>query len=133
MSTSTATENAALVRGAYEAFERGDMATVTAAMAPDIRWHTNGRSAVAGTFHGIDDVMASLGRLAAESGGTFAAEVHDVLASDDHVVVLGRVSADRNGRHLEDNYCHVFHVSGGLMTEVWVVNQDPYAQDEFWS
>jgi uncharacterized protein len=129
----SASENAALVRRGYEAFSRADMATLQELFAPDIKWHTNGRNHLAGTFEGIDNVLANFGQLAAESGGTFRVEVHDLLASEDHVVVVARSSADRNGKHLEGNYCHVFHLGGGKVTEAWVVNEDPYALDEFWA
>jgi ketosteroid isomerase-like protein len=133
MSSTTATENAALVRSAYEAFSRGDMAAVAATFAPDIKWHANGRSALAGTFESIDGVLAYFGQLHSETDGTFRVEIHDLLSSDGHVVVLGRGIGDRKGKHLEGNYCHVFHMRGGRVTEAWVVNEDPYAQDEFWS
>ena len=129
----SASENAALVRRGYEAFSRGDMATLQELFAPDIKWHANGRNHLAGTFEGIDNVLANFGQLAAESGGTFRVEIHDLLASDDHVVVLASSSADRAGKHLDGNYCHVFHLSGGKVTESWVVNEDPYAIDEFWA
>ena len=128
----SAAENAESVRRGYAAFQSGDMAALTQLFAPDIRWHTNGRNRTAGTFEGVQAVLESFGRLMEWSGGTFRVEVHDLLASDDHVVVLGNGSADRDGRHLEDRYTHVFHLSEGRVTEAWVVNEDPYAQDEFW-
>jgi uncharacterized protein len=129
----SASENAAVVRRGYEAFSRADMATLQELFAPGIRWHANGRNRLAGTFEGVDNVLANFGQLAAESGGTFRVEIHDLLASEDHVVVLARSSADREGKHFEGNYCHVFHLSGGKVTESWVVNEDAYALDEFWS
>lgn len=129
----SASDNAAVVRRGYEAFSRGDMATLQELFAPDIKWHANGRNRMAGTFEGIADVLGNFGQLAAESGGTFRVEVHDLLASEDHVVVLARSSADRAGKHFEGNYCHVFHLSGGKVTESWVVNEDPYVLDEFWA
>lgn len=128
----SAAENAEVVRRGYAAFQSGDMDTLSQIFAPDIRWHVNGRSSIAGTFEGTGSVLEMFGRLMALTEGSFRVEVHDLLASDDHVVVLGRGSGDRNGRHLKGNYAHVFHVNAGQVTEVWVVNEDPYAQDEFW-
>ena len=129
----SASDNAAAVRRGYDAFSGGDMATLGELFAPDIKWHTNGRNRLAGTFEGTDAVLANFGQLAAETGGTFRVEIHDLLATDDHVVVLARSSADRGGKHFEGNYCHVFHLSDGKVTESWVVNEDPYVIDEFWS
>jgi uncharacterized protein len=129
----SAADNAEVVRRGYAAFQTGDMEALRALFSPDIRWHVNGRNPQAGTFEGVDAVLGAFALLAADSGGTFRVELHDVLASDDHVVVLGRGSADRGGRHLEGNYAHVFHVSGGRVTAAWVLNEDPYAQDELWA
>src|SRR5947207_802839 len=128
----SAFENAEVVRRGYEAFARGDMGRLRELFAPDIRWHVNGRNRQAGTFEGIDAVLGSFGQLAAESGGTFGVDIHDMLASEDHVVVLARLSAQRGGELLEGNYCHVFHVRGDRVTEAWIVNEDPYAGDRFW-
>ena len=129
----SASEDAATVRRGYEAFSRGDMGTLKELFAPDIKWHTNGRNRMAGTREGVGSVLESFGEIAAGTDGTFRVEIHDVLASDDHVVVLARSSGDRQGRHFEGNYSHVFHLSGGKVTEAWVVNEDPYATDEFWA
>ena len=60
-------------------------------------------------------------------------EVHDLLASDDHVVVLSSFTADRAGKHIEGNLCQVTHLSAGKVTEAWIIGEDPYAADEFWA
>jgi len=129
----SAAENADIVRRGYAAFQIGDLGALRDLFTSDIRWHTNGRNWVSGTREGIDATLEQFGRLAAETDGTFRVEIHDLLASDDHVVVLARSSGDRRGRHLEGNYTHVFHLSDGKVTESWVLNEDPYAQDEFFS
>jgi ketosteroid isomerase-like protein len=128
-----AAENSAAVRRGYDAFSRGDMDTLRELFTPNVKWHENGRTPTSGDFEGVDSVLANFGQLAAETGGTFRVEIHDLLASEDHVVVLGRSSADRGGRHFDGNYCHVFHFSGDKVSESWVVNQDTYALDEFFS
>jgi ketosteroid isomerase-like protein len=130
---SVATDNAAAVRRGYQAFQTGDVAILQQLFAPDLKWHVSGRSRMAGTFEGAEAVLRNFGELASETGGTFGVQVHDVLASDDHVVVLASFSADRAGKHVEGNYCHVCHLSAGRITESWIVDEDPYAVDEFWA
>ena len=129
----SASENAEAVRRGYDAFTRADMAALRDLFAPDIQWHANGRNRLAGTFKGVDSVLGNFGQLAAESNGTFRVEIHDLMATDDHVVVLARSSATRGAKHFEGNYAHVFHLSGGKVTESWVLNEGPYAIDEFWA
>jgi ketosteroid isomerase-like protein len=129
----SAAEDAEVVRRGYAAFSTGDLDTFRELFAPEIRWHVNGRNPQAGTSVGVDAVLGTFMRLASETSGTFRVEVHDLLATDNHVVVLARSSAERRGQRLETNYCHVFHLSGGRVTEAWIVNEDTYALDEFWT
>jgi ketosteroid isomerase-like protein len=122
------------LREGYAAFQRGDMEALrNEYLAEDIVWHTPGRSPVAGDFRGIDDVLASFGRLFELSGGTFAVELHDVLANDDHTVALGVSRAQREGKTLESRYAHVTHFRDGKIAESWLHPEDLYADDEFWS
>ena len=71
--------------------------------------------------------------MAERSGGTFRADVHDVLGDDEHVVGLLRVSAQRDGRSLDMPVVHVWHVREGKLAELWIHPQDQYAIDEFWA
>ena len=59
--------NAAVVRSAYEAVERGDMAAFAAALDDDIVWHES-MPGFEGDYHGRDGVLAFLGRMFAETG-----------------------------------------------------------------
>ncbi|MHB1576430.1 MAG: nuclear transport factor 2 family protein [Candidatus Dormibacteria bacterium] len=129
----TAQENAEKVRQVYEAFTKGDLETVAKLFDPDIRWHVTGRSQLAGTHSGQDEVFAFFGKLAELTAGTFTVEIHDLLASEDHVVVLARESSSRADRHLDDDEAHVWHLKNGLVTEFWGCPRDPYEVDAFWS
>jgi hypothetical protein len=40
--------------------------------------------------------------------------VHDVLATDQHVVGLVTVSIDYQGRHLDFDEAHIWHVRDGM-------------------
>lgn len=127
----TVHENAELIRGGYEAFGAGDLDAVARLFAPDIRWHIGGRSAISGTYAGHDEVFGFFGKLMEMTGGSFRLEIHDVLASDDHVVVLVRESASRGDRQLQMNEAHVWHVSGGLAREFWGFAEDQYEAQSF--
>ena len=125
--------NEELVRGGYEAFAKGDMETVLARFDENIVWHVGGRSALAGEYRGHEGVMSFFGKLMEMSGGTFRLDVHDVLASDDHVVALITGSAERKGTTRTFNNAHVWHVADGKATEFWGLTTKPYEDDEFWS
>ncbi|MFY9614917.1 MAG: nuclear transport factor 2 family protein [Candidatus Dormiibacterota bacterium] len=129
-----AAEYAEAARRGYKAFQENDVETLQQVLAPDVKWHGTGRNQTAGDFDGLDATLGSFLNLAQLTNGTFGVEVHDVLASDDHAVVLATSKGERNGKTLESNYCHIFHFNdSGQVSEAWVVPVDPYAGDDFFA
>jgi len=128
-----AQENAELVRRGYEAFSKGDMDTIAKIFSPDIRWYVSGNSQISGTYNGQEEAFAFFGRLMELSDGTFSVSIHDLLASDDHVVVLASESATRNGKNLVSDDAHVWHVADGKAVEFWGIAKDQAAVEEFWA
>ena len=53
-----ADENAAITRRGYEAFNSGDMETLTEIFDEGVVWHTPGRSSLAGDYQGRDASFA---------------------------------------------------------------------------
>jgi ketosteroid isomerase-like protein len=131
----SAQSNAEAMRKGYEAFSRGDMDTLRNELfTADIVWHQGGKNQTSGDFRGPDQVIGLFGKLFQLTDGTFRVEVHDMLASDDHVVVLAKVSAQRAGKTIQHGeYSHVCHFRDGKLSEAWIVNVDPYEGDEFFS
>jgi ketosteroid isomerase-like protein len=120
-----------LVRRGYDAFGRGDMETLREVFHPDLAWHSPGRNQLAGDHRGVEAVLGFFGRTMELTGGTFRVEVHDVVASDKHVVGLNSVAAQRDGKTLNGRNALVFHVRDGRATEIWQFWEDQYAADEF--
>jgi ketosteroid isomerase-like protein len=125
--------NVGLLRSGYEAFAKGDMATITELWNEDIVWHVPGNNLLSGEHRGRDAVFAAVAELAQLSGGTLSIELHDVLANDEHAVALIRPTASRQGKQLNKPETHVYHISKGKVTEWWSFFQDQGATDEFWS
>jgi ketosteroid isomerase-like protein len=129
-----ADENAAVIRRGYEAFNSGDMATLTELFDEGAVWHLSGRSSMANDYQGRDAAFAYFGRLGQETGGTFRAELERLLADDDdRVVGIQRNTAEREGKQLDDPICLVFQLRDGRIIEGWEHHRDLYAWDEFWS
>jgi hypothetical protein len=57
-------------------------------------------------------------------------ETHDILASDDHAVVLNTVRASRAGQILEQQQVVVMHIKDGKITETWLQFSEQQAMDE---
>jgi uncharacterized protein len=125
--------NAELVGRGYEAFAQGDIDTVMELFADDIVWHVPGRSPIAGEYHGKDGVMAFFGKLMDESGGTFRLAVHDITASDRHVLAIIDSHVERNGKGYDSHAIHVWHLKDGKAVQFRGVPIDAYADDEFWA
>jgi len=127
-----AQENGALIRSGYEAFSKGDMETIAKIFGSDIRWTVSGRNQISGTYSGQEETFAFFGRLMEVTDGTFAVGIHDLLASDDHVVVLVKETARRNGKSLESDDVHVWHIANGEAVEFWGISKDQNEVDKFW-
>ena len=124
--------NEELVRKGYESFLAGDLAALNDLFADDIVWHAPGRNKLAGTYRGKDEVFGVFSKLFELTAGTFKLDIHDILADDEHAVVLATATAEFEGRKLDDNGVQVFHISDGKVTEQWLHAGDAYAVDEFW-
>jgi len=126
-------ENVAIMQRAYGAFNTGDMNTLNELM-DDTVWHLPGRSSMAGDYQGHGATLGYFGKLAAETGGSFRAELQHMAADgDDRVVCIQRSTADRNGKHLDVANCIVFELKDGKVTDGREHFEDLYAWDEFWS
>jgi len=128
-----ADENAAIVRRGYEAFNSGDMDSLTEIFDENAVWHLPGRSSMANDYQGREAAFAYFRQLGQETEGTFQAGLHHLLAVDDRVVGIQTNTAERAGRRLDDDVCLVFQLKDGLITEGWEHHRDLYAWDEFWS
>ena len=128
-----AKEDLDTIRKGYEAFGRADIPAVLEQFDPSIAWHIGGRSPMAGTYKGHEEVVGFFTQLVERSGGTFSLEIHDFVASDDHIVVLCRERGQRDGKELDSNTVHVWHLRDGKAVEFFGISQDQYATDEFWS
>ena len=79
--------NAGLARRGFEAALRGDLDTIAALLAPDVRWH-GGDPGAPGACRNRDEALAFMRRSEAIRGGRV--ELVDVVAAGDRVVVVMR-------------------------------------------
>jgi len=125
--------NEELLRRGYDAFSKGDLETVLSIFDEDIRWHVPGRNPLAGDYRGHEEVSGFFQNLFELSGGSFSVEVHDMLANDEHVVVLAILRGQRPGKSFAGMSAHIWHVANGKAVEFWTASTDQYGVDDFWS
>jgi len=119
--------NAKVVREMNEAMSNGDMEGAASRVADDVVWHEIGR---AEPRRGKAELAASM---AVFGDYNITWELHDILASDDHVVGLGTATATHGGRSLTYRVAEIYHVRDGQITERWAFSDDTQAIADFFA
>lgn len=110
-------ENLAVIRGAYEAFRRGDVTSVLAAFDPKIEWneaesfpYADGNPYV-GPQAVVEGVFTRLG----EEWENWSLAIEHVLDAGDQVVALGRYRSKHKGtgKPIDAQFAHVWWLRGG--------------------
>ena len=129
----SAQENATVIRRGYELFNSGNLEELTQLFAENVVWHAGGRGRLSGDKRGREATFAYFGQLGELTDGTFHAELHDIVANDEHVVGLHINTAQRAGRTLNVKEALVFHLQDGRVVEAWEHYEDSETSDEFFA
>jgi ketosteroid isomerase-like protein len=122
--------NEEIARRATEALTKGDVESFVANHADDVVVHFPGRGPMAGDYRGKEGVAEMLQRQMQMIDAPPEIETHDILANDDHTVVLNKTKASRGGKALEQDQVVVMHIQEGKIAEVWLQFSDQQAMDE---
>jgi ketosteroid isomerase-like protein len=125
--------NEAVVRRFADAMVARNPGGIADCFADDVVFHVMGRNALSGDHRGKHEVMTRLFQAWEEAFGGLEVDIHDVLANDDHVVLLSDRQATRDNRKVEMRSATVYHVREGKIAEAWFFEWDPYAIDAFLS
>jgi ketosteroid isomerase-like protein len=120
--------NAEALRKGYAAFAAGDMATVSSLFADGITWHQAGSGPLSGDSVGKDAVFGVFAKLAELTAGTFRQQIHDLLANDEHAVVMVEQWWEQP-HPFRGKSVHVWHMKDGIANEAWLSDQDQTAAD----
>jgi ketosteroid isomerase-like protein len=118
-----------VVRRMVDALQRADAAAIGELLSDDVVYHFPGRSAVAGTYRGRDEVLGLFGAFGRLLGAPPRLSSHDVVASEAHVVELATHAAARNGTPYEWQAVRIYHIAEDKITEIWLMIGDIYAFD----
>jgi ketosteroid isomerase-like protein len=123
----------AVVRRFIDAMLSRDVGAIAGCFTDDVVFHICGRNALSGDHRGKTAVMTGLFQAWEEAFAGLEIDVHDILANDDHVVVLSDRRASRDDRSVDMRSATVYHVRDDLIAEAWLFEWDPYAVDRFLS
>lgn len=126
--------NIEMARKGYQAFNEQHLDEAMETIDDDILWHSGGENPVSGEFKGKQAVMELFMKFGQLTEGTSEFDIHDIVASDDHTVVIGTATATRHGRTHTSRFVDVIHPgSDGKAKEFWRFVEDQAADDEFFN
>lgn len=120
------------VRKAYEEFSRGNVDGYLAPCTEGFALSIPGKGGIAGTYVGKPGLWDLAGKAMTISGGTFTEEVLDVLANDNHAVVLTTHRFTRPGEPKEYRTTHLYEVVNGKLARCFELPHDAAVFNEAW-
>ncbi|MEN9722452.1 MAG: hypothetical protein RJB38_438 [Pseudomonadota bacterium] len=101
------------IKRLYELWQTGEVAAIEREFSPKLTFEIKGNTLLSGKhdraqFAGLMTKMKEL------SGGTFRSEIHDMLVSDRHAMVLGTYKLSRGGVAFEYRSVQVWRFENGL-------------------
>jgi uncharacterized protein len=125
--------HAVVLEKLYADFSRGDFAAVLAACGDQVTFQIPGKSKLAGKYDKSNFVPGFAAKLKELSGDTFKTEVHDILASEQHAVVLASDHLMRDGKSVTYRTAHVWRFEGGKPVAWYEYPRDLYHFDSLWT
>lgn len=120
--------NVGLLRRGYSAFGVRDMKTVGEVLADDVVGHAPGRNSLSGDYVGKAQVFDYFAKFIQLHEGTYRFDIHDLLADDEHGVLLVEEEWEKPKR-FKNRSVHIWHLRTGQATEFWFFNEDQAGVD----
>jgi ketosteroid isomerase-like protein len=112
--------NAAKLRAASVGMDRGDeMASFMELLDDDIVWHEIGRD---DPIRGKQALMERFSGM--PEGASIKTDTHDVLANDEHAIMLVTATATMGDQELVYRTSEILHMKDGKITERWAFSDD---------
>jgi uncharacterized protein len=122
-----------VIRAFYDAFDGTPLETAVAPfLTDDVVWHVAGDNPLAGTFTGVDAVLAAMRAYERASDRTLQLDTKTLLADEHHVVAVHEARARVDGYEYRAHEVDVFHVRGERIEAFWSFSEDQGATDRLW-
>lgn len=117
----------------YELWRKRQFAPMLDLLPETASFQIAGKSVLAGKYSRANFLSQFLERQWTLSEHTFSMEVHDVLASERHALVLTTESLVREGKRVEYRCVHVWRLEGGKPSAWYLYPRDLYQFDAIWT
>ena len=101
-------------------------------LTEDVVWHVPGRSAIAGEYRGLEQVLRYFAVRREITDNSFRITSRGVLADADRVVHFADGEAAVGGELRRWRTAGIFNISNGLIAECWLLPFDQYQFDQIW-
>lgn len=122
--------NVDLMNRFFEAIVKNDRPAILDSLHDDVVMHLPGNNPLSGTYKGKEQFAGAVMKAEEVSGGLHR-EMHEILATDDHIVVLVGVRSGKGGYTW--NGANIWHVRDGKLAEVWLLSDDQDTTDKAFS
>jgi uncharacterized protein len=121
--------NAAAVRAANDRFaQSGDMMSIADMLDDDVVWHEIGSDEPVRGKQALMERWAGM-----PEGASITIDMHDVVANDDHTIMLVTATARMGDQELVYRTAEIYHVRDGKVTERWAFSDDTERINRFFS
>lgn len=110
----------------------GDPAGVRQLLDPEIVWRIPGHNQIAGTYRGVEEVIAYMLRRRELANATFRMHRREVLAGPSHFAALTDGTAERHGVRYSWSTVGLYRAREGRILECALIPLDPEAFDAAW-
>lgn len=104
-----------------------------AVCSDDVTFQIAGKSRLAGKYTKATVGTELFAKIQELSGDTYKLEIHDIMASDQHGLVLTTDSVVRNGTRHEYRSVHVWRIQKGKLLAWYEYPRDLYQYDAIWT
>jgi catechol 2,3-dioxygenase-like lactoylglutathione lyase family enzyme/ketosteroid isomerase-like protein len=112
----------------------GDVGPVRALLTDDVEWTVPGENAIAGRYHGVDEVLGYFDRRRRLAGDTMRLHPGELLVGDnEHVASLTDGSATIGGAEHRWSTVGLYRFRGELIAACWLLPLDQTAFDKAWT
>jgi uncharacterized protein len=109
------------IRNVYEAFARGDIPVVLAALDPSVKWTEAEGFPYGGTYTGPEAVLQNVFMKLGTEWEGFSAVPHEFIVDGETIVALGTYSGKfkATGKRMSAPFAHVWKLQHGKVRTFW--------------
>jgi ketosteroid isomerase-like protein len=123
--------NEAMIRAFYDA--RANHQPLEAFLTPDVVWEVPGANRISGSYRGPDELRRYIALRQELADGTFAIDVHDVIAGTMAATMFSTARAVRREATFASAGVALFDIRDGRIARCRLFPVDQNAFDTFWS